>query len=435
MGKRTNTKQILQVGKKNNRYIWDSKYFEKDTYESQIYLFQTLEIKKLLKNFLSMYGLHLYKYNINFVESSLKIFISYIKTSQIKNIVPKINANYKLKLVRKIKSFKKLLYKNFIYRKNKKKVFEIKKIFKNKIFYTFFNFYSIYVKKKYIIEKNLKDNFQFFYYLYKLKRNLEKKFKFIYNKHFIVNQITLNYVKSKQLKKLLIIKYKNYLKKLLIKYSNYKKLLKIFLLNKKLYRKRLKILRYYKNYKKLFDTKIFNINNNFLKKFTESFNVFTKNNCNNILILQQINQNIIFNLTYQQLQLLKKLVTQLRQFKNSIFFKDGINTILLSLMNPNSTDSLVNFIVTKLKKVKRHGFFFKFLTKTFSLLLKHKFSKVKSIKILIKGRINGKPRAKQKLIDINNMSLMTINSSINFSQSTSYSPNGTFGVKLWLNSK
>lgn len=213
---------------------------------------------------------------------------------------------------------------------------------------------------------------------------------------------------------------------------------RIFLLNKKLYKKRLKTLRYYKNYIKINNNNTMkNIKiNNFLKRCTENLNIFMKNKFNTILILQQINQNLIFNLTYRQLQSLKKLVTQLRQFKNSNFFKEGINVILSTLINVNSTDLLVNFISTQLKMLKRHGFFFKFLIKTLSLLIKHKFSKAKSVKILIKGRINGKPRSKQKLIFINKyMSLMSINSSINFFQSTAYSPNGTFGLKLWINTK
>lgn len=174
MGKKTDTKQMLQVGKKNNKYIWDSKYFEKQSKESQIYLFQSLEIKKFLKKFFNNYELNISKFNINFSESSLKIFISYFKTSEIKNIISKINTNYKLKLVRKRKILKKYLYKSSIYRKNKKKAFKKNKNLKKNIFYTFYNFYNAYIKQKVFIKKK-KANFQSFYSIYKLKNLLEKK--------------------------------------------------------------------------------------------------------------------------------------------------------------------------------------------------------------------------------------------------------------------
>lgn len=468
MGKQTNTTQILQVGKKNNKYIWDSKYFEKHSREVNTYLFQSIEIKKFLTIFLKTYGLSLYKYNINFSESELKLFISYFKTSKIKNIIPEINKNDKFKLVKKKTNLKKYLYKNFIVRQNKKKSLEKKTFLKKFALIKFYNFFKLYLKQKFFLEKKIKTQFKSILYTYKLKQIAEKhkfltKLKFIllkkhvddfqyFNKvkinlalknklntfyhNYVQKQIIKSYINIIKLKKLLSEKYQNYFKFFLIKYNNYNNLFKTYLLNKKLYKKRLKILRDYKNYVKLRDNKISqNLkSNNFLKKCVESLNAFTKNKVNNVLILQQVNQNIIFNLTYRQLQLLKKLVIQLRQFKNSSFFKEGLNVILSSLINPNSSELLVNFIATQLQLTKRHGFLFKFLRKTLFLLIKHKISKVKSIKILIKGRINKKPRSKHKLIFINKyMSLMTISSSINFTQSTAYSPNGTLGVKLWVN--
>lgn len=466
MGKRTNTKQILQVGKKNNKYIWDSKYLEKQNNESQIYLFQSIEIKNFFKNFFKIYGLSLYKYSINFLESSLKIYISYFKTSAIKKIISRIKT-HKLKLVRKKKKIKKYLYKNLLFRKKKKKIFKTNKNLKKKIFSIFYNFSIIYFKHFYYFNKRLQIILKYFHSIYilkilikknhllsklnyfllkkyiyvcqyfnKLKLNiiLKKKIIVFYNK-YVIKQRIKTFINNVKLQKIVMLQYQKFIYKNLVKYNNYKNLFKIFLLNKKLYKKRLKILRYYKNYVKISDNK--NIQTlkkkNFLKQCIESLNIFTKKKFNNSLILNQVNNNIIFNLTYRQLQLLKKLVSQLRQFKNSNFYKKGINIILSTLINLNSTDLLVNYIALNLQIEKRHGFFLKFLVKIFSLLVKHKFSKVKSVKILINGRLNGKPRSKKKLIVINNnMSLMTINSPIYFNQSTAYSLNGTFGVKLWV---
>jgi ribosomal protein S3 len=66
-----------------------------------------------------------------------------------------------------------------------------------------------------------------------------------------------------------------------------------------------------------------------------------------------------------------------------------------------------------------------FGTKTFSI--------AKGIKIKIKGRFNGAPRAKHKIINIgNNMPVLTLNSNIDYAETTSYTSNGTFGVKVWV---
>jgi ribosomal protein S3 len=81
-------------------------------------------------------------------------------------------------------------------------------------------------------------------------------------------------------------------------------------------------------------------------------------------------------------------------------------------------------------------FFLKFLKKALSLMLTSKSSKATSVKVLIKGRFNGKRRSSKKMITINkNMPLMTLKSKIDSSQSVAYGSNGTFGVKLWINEK
>lgn len=66
------------------------------------------------------------------------------------------------------------------------------------------------------------------------------------------------------------------------------------------------------------------------------------------------------------------------------------------------------------------------------MIVKSKFSKVKGIKILIKGRLNGKPRSNYRIIQIGKISLQTIESVISHNQSTSFTPYGTFGIKVWI---
>ena len=71
-----------------------------------------------------------------------------------------------------------------------------------------------------------------------------------------------------------------------------------------------------------------------------------------------------------------------------------------------------------------------------TLFFNKTFSKCKGIKIKVKGRFNGAPRAKDKLINIKNgVPTLTINSKIDYAETTSFSPNGTFGVKVWIDEK
>jgi len=61
-----------------------------------------------------------------------------------------------------------------------------------------------------------------------------------------------------------------------------------------------------------------------------------------------------------------------------------------------------------------------------------KLSKVQGIKILIAGRLNNAARSRNKIIKIGKISLLEINSKIDYSETTAFTSNGTFGVKVWI---
>lgn len=410
MGKKTDINNIFQIGKNKKIYIWESKYFENKKNESNIFIFKNIEIKKFIKKKLKDYGLILHKYKIDFLESSIKIYISYSKLFKSQLIINKLNNKQKFKFIKKkykkninlsLKTIKLFKKKN----NNRKKIINL--ILKNKK-----NWYKLLIKQKIkiiVIKKIIK---LYFFYNYEIK-NLS-----YYLKNIIIN------------KKKLIKYYKNYL--------NFKKINNFSINNKNKIKKRLKILQYYKNYitKKKYNT-IQNINkNNFLEKIIESLKIFTNNKFNIILNINQINNKLNFNLTYTQLLHFKKILIQLRKFKKSKFFKEGVNIFFLSIINKESSQLLTNFISNQLTLVKKHGFFLKFVKKALSLMLANKVAIATAIKIIIKGRLNGKRRSNKKILIINkNISLMNLKSKINFSKFTSYSPNGTFGVKLWIKEK
>ena len=93
---------------------------------------------------------------------------------------------------------------------------------------------------------------------------------------------------------------------------------------------------------------------------------------------------------------------------------------------------LAEFIAFYLKKLKRPNFFLRFLKLALITLTHEKYSQLQRIQIKIKGRFNGAPRANHKFINVGkNIPVLTLNSTISYGESTAYTPNGTFGVKVW----
>lgn len=101
----------------------------------------------------------------------------------------------------------------------------------------------------------------------------------------------------------------------------------------------------------------------------------------------------------------------------------------------NSTELLGNFIAKQLRITKRHNFFFSVLNKSLMYLVNQKNSKVKGLKISIAGRLNNALRSQSRTLQIGQIPLTTINTKIEYVESTSFTANGTIGVKVWLNRK
>jgi len=93
---------------------------------------------------------------------------------------------------------------------------------------------------------------------------------------------------------------------------------------------------------------------------------------------------------------------------------------------------LTKFIGSQLKKIKRHKFFLSFLKQTLTILLNSDSSKIKGVKIIVKGRLNGVPRASQKIIVIGDVPAQTISAKLDYSQITIHNSNGSYGIKVWV---
>lgn len=226
--------------------------------------------------------------------------------------------------------------------------------------------------------------------------------------------------------------YKNnifYKQNLLKERLNLKKIAKI---------KRLKIINFYKKYLSLKQNRtiINSFAKNFLNILFNSISNYYANLSNITLILKSLNTSYK-NINHKKFLNLKKKLIKLRKYKRNEFFKDGINYAYSTVANKNSSEMLSKYIADNLKKLKRHNFFFKFLKTLLTIFItKSLINKVKGIKIKIKGRINGAPRAKNKVIIVGKeIPLFTIDSPINYSETTAYTANGTLGIKVWIYEK
>jgi ribosomal protein S3 len=306
--------------------FWKSKYFEKNINESHTYIFKSLEIKQYLQKILKDQGLTLHKYQLNFSNTSLNIFISLHQTEQAL----------------------------FINKRTR----------------------SVQKKSRALLDRKL----------IKLKRAIKKHYK---EKH-LLNTMSSR-IRFAQILKL----YRTYLYRLNIDNSIRSGTFKL---------------------------------KSFSNKILKSLNVFTNNKFNINLTVQEINN---INKAPESQQILLKL----RKFERTPFFIEGKSFLVPFITQKNSAGLLTKFIATQLKTIKRHNFFFNFLKESLHLAVNQKVSKVKGVKLIIKGRLNNAARAKHRVITIGKIPLTTINSNIDYSESTAFTSNGTIGVRVWVAEK
>jgi ribosomal protein S3 len=174
--------------------------------------------------------------------------------------------------------------------------------------------------------------------------------------------------------------------------------------------------------------------NLFISKILKGLVLFTCKKHDVFLNLKQINKETIFFRTVlkNNKRKLKENIIKLRKFQQSNFFKKGFNTLNTFTLNANSSSFLAEFIASTLQKLKRPNFFLRFLKIALKSLLSNKFTEIERVQIKIKGRFNGAPRSNHKFINIGrNIPVLTLKSKIDYGESTAYTSNGTFGIKVW----
>lgn len=159
----------------------------------------------------------------------------------------------------------------------------------------------------------------------------------------------------------------------------------------------------------------------------EILNLFNDNNTNIVLNFCCINKDL-YSLKLTQ----EKIFMSLQKFRNTPFLKEGVELLLYVVYNSNSANLLAKFIAFQLKKIKRHKFFLSFLKQSLTILSSSASSKIKGVKIVIKGRLNGVPRAKQKIIIVGDVPVQSISAKLDYFQTTIHNSNGSYGIKVWV---
>jgi uncharacterized ubiquitin-like protein YukD len=179
-----------------------------------------------------------------------------------------------------------------------------------------------------------------------------------------------------------------------------------------------------------------------LKKFEdvllESLSMYTKRKIHIFIKLQNLNK--FKHLSYNQIKNCKIVFKQLKKFIKNSFFKEAMNILFINISKRKSSRLLAEFISYqfKLNQIKsdqvaisrKDNYFLGFLKQSIKLLINTEVSRLTGAKITIKGRFNRAPRAKKIIMQFGKFSLQSINSKIDYFQSTAYTINGTFGIKV-----
>lgn len=170
-----------------------------------------------------------------------------------------------------------------------------------------------------------------------------------------------------------------------------------------------------------------NLNKSILNNMFKVLSLFTRNSTKIVTNFSCINKDLTFLKSSQ-----KKNFILLQKFRNTPFLKEGIELLFYVVCSKNSATLLAKFISFQIRKIKRQKFFLSFLKQSLTILLNSIASKTKGIKIILKGRLNGVPRAKHKIIVIGDVPVQSISQKMDYAQTTAHNSNGSYGIKVWI---
>jgi len=299
----------------------------------------------------------------------------------------------------------------------------------------------------YYYEKNLEDSSLYLFLSVSLKNYLIRFFKIygiilFYSKTSISNnclKILISFfITKKTVKKILLSNKKLYLNSIVK--------IKSFIQHKK-YTKKNKLVRKKKFYtKRLFCIKKKKVNfffnklktkkelllNKFSKQIFDTLKIYFCNKMNFMLIFQKFNKGYSLRLTNKELKSFKIILIKLRNFLKFNFFKDILNILIIIVKKKKTINLLTEYISFQISVLKQHNFFLRFLKIALTFFLKSNLSGILGLKILLKGRVNGFSRSSIKGFSLGKLPISSFSSNISYYNSTSFTSNGTIGVKFWV---
>lgn len=364
------TKVNPSIFKIEYSYNWNSKYMEKKYNETPLNNFSDLEIRKFINKFFKDHGLIVQTCKLFHNIESLNIFVSYYKTDKAFTVIK---------------------------RKRKKLRIAWKDIKQSKF------------RSKQIRDKaGTKYSGAFF----KLRKHLKK---YYYYKMLKYNQtIAINEKKELKAKGIKLLNRKRSRK---IQRKKRAKYIKVALSQLK-----------FRNSANIFK-------NRFLDKLLEGIKLFTNKKIQ--LTVKQLNLKLedYFFKNDKEKYALSTVLRKVDRFKNNKFFKKGLTMLMLCVIKKklNTSDLLANYIAQQLQHLKKHNYFLKFLKAALKNFMTKYSKEIKGIFIKIKGRFNGAPRARKRVINIGvKVPVQTIKTDVRYSLTTAFNVNGTFGVKVFL---
>jgi hypothetical protein len=462
---------VFRLGIKKNE--WDYRYFEKSKEEFTLYNYQNIQIQNYIKQYLNKYGLILHRTKFSFNDTNLHIFISYISTQKSIYLIKKSKKAHFINVIYRQKRRKRILIRKKIKKKKKIKI-KIKK--KKKIKIT--NKKNKKKKKKLkglaLLEKiekrkkkaQLKELKRKIKETRILERALERKERKLMLKRKRI-RIWLRKIRKQWIAYHNIYVRKKKWRRRRVKFTpnistvsriTKKKPMKAYLLNKRIQLKRTTIGWYYQQKERRwsrtyglkirrakivrrFKRKLYKINyitneklkkNSFLEELLEGLSIFIGKKFHVYLTFQNLNRGLNLELLKKDKGFFRKTVFSLKRYSKDKFFKESFNIMYIVTKIKSSAQLLASFLAKQLPLLKRHNYFLVFLKRILSAFIFHKSSKIKGVKVLISGRFNGAPRAKSRIITVGFTPILTISNSIDYFETTCYTKNGTFGIKIWI---
>jgi ribosomal protein S3 len=180
----------------------------------------------------------------------------------------------------------------------------------------------------------------------------------------------------------------------------------------------------------------FRKNFEFTEHLLESLGLFFKKTFSIFLIIQNLNKSSSVKFNNKKLQVLKKICFKLRKFakikSTKDFFLESLNILIIVLKKKKTSKILSEFLSFQLKVLRKQNMFLSMIKQILQVLITSNVFSTKGVKVIIKGRLNGAPRARTTTILLGTISTQTFKANINYNDNTAFTRNGTFGVKVWV---